>query len=147
MGTRTNSGCCVELSATRSGFLVADVQGDNVTFTERGNSQTYLLKRLARDQPELLDQIGRKVESRGDNVTSTELYSAGRRVSAAVAPRDTAMNNTTAAIAARLPPVPCRTVTAAGPRSCGALHQLQLQGQQLADAMTAAADAMDSDLF
>jgi hypothetical protein len=33
-------------------------KGDVVTFTERGNSQAYLLRRIARDQPELLDQIG-----------------------------------------------------------------------------------------
>ena len=122
------------------------MQGDNVTFTERGNSQTYLLKRLARDQPELLDQIGRKVESRGDNVTSTELYSAGRRVSAAVAPRDTAMNNTTAAIAARLADLQQRS-RATDEAAAADLQQLLRQGQQLADAMTAAADAMDSDLF
>ena len=32
-------------------------QGDNVTLS-KGNSQTYLLRRIARDQPQLLDQIG-----------------------------------------------------------------------------------------
>jgi hypothetical protein len=31
---------------------------DNVKATEGGNSQSYLLRRIARDQPELLDQIG-----------------------------------------------------------------------------------------
>jgi hypothetical protein len=31
---------------------------DNVKATEGGNSQAYLLRRIARDQPELLDQIG-----------------------------------------------------------------------------------------
>ena len=33
-------------------------RGDNVTSTGRGNGQSYLLRRIARDQPELLDQIG-----------------------------------------------------------------------------------------
>ena len=31
---------------------------DNVKATDGGNSQAYLLRRIARDQPELLDQIG-----------------------------------------------------------------------------------------
>ena len=31
---------------------------DNVTATDGGNSQAYLLRRIARDNPELLDQIG-----------------------------------------------------------------------------------------
>lgn len=31
---------------------------DNVKATEGGNCQSYLLRRIARDQPELLDQIG-----------------------------------------------------------------------------------------
>jgi hypothetical protein len=33
-------------------------RGDNITSTERGTSQTYLLRRIARDHPQLLDQIG-----------------------------------------------------------------------------------------
>jgi hypothetical protein len=33
-------------------------RGDNITSTERGTSQAYLLRRIARDQPQLLDQIG-----------------------------------------------------------------------------------------
>jgi hypothetical protein len=33
-------------------------KGDNVTFADRGNCASYLLRRIARDQPELLDQIG-----------------------------------------------------------------------------------------
>jgi hypothetical protein len=32
-------------------------KGDNVTFTERGNSQAYLLQRLARDAPETLERV------------------------------------------------------------------------------------------
>ena len=32
--------------------------GDNVSSSEHGNSQSYLLKRLARDRPEMLEQIG-----------------------------------------------------------------------------------------
>ena len=67
-------------------------------------------------------------------------------MSAAVAPRDNAMNNTTAAIAARLADLQQRS-RATDEAAAATLQQLQLQGQQLADAMTAAADAMDSDLF
>ena len=33
-------------------------RGDNITSTERGTSQSYLLRRIARDCPELLNQIG-----------------------------------------------------------------------------------------
>ena len=33
-------------------------RGDNVTSKDRGNAASYLLRRIARDQPELLDQIG-----------------------------------------------------------------------------------------
>ena len=65
-------------------------------------------------------------------------------MSAAVAPRDTAMNNTTAAIAARLADLQRRSV-ATDRAAAATLQQLQLQGQQLADAMTAAADAMKAD--
>jgi hypothetical protein len=36
----------------------AETKGDNITFKDRGTSQGYLLRRIARDQPELLDQIG-----------------------------------------------------------------------------------------
>ena len=36
----------------------AIAKGDNVTFTDRGNAASYLLRRIARDNPELLDQIG-----------------------------------------------------------------------------------------
>jgi len=32
-------------------------RGDNVTSTDRGNSQTYLLRRLARDAPEVLERL------------------------------------------------------------------------------------------
>lgn len=39
-------------------------RGDNVTSTERGNGQAYLLRRIARDQPQLLDQIGPGKEHR-----------------------------------------------------------------------------------
>jgi hypothetical protein len=56
------------------------------------------------------------------------------------------MNNTTAAIAARLADLQQRS-RATDEAAAATLQQLQLQGQQLADAMTAAADAMDSDLF
>ena len=52
-------------------------------------------------------------------------------MSAEVAPRDTAMHNKTAAIAARL----------------ADLQQLLRQGQQLADAMAAVADVMGADTF
>jgi len=34
-------------------------QGDNITLLERGTSQSYLLRRIARDCPELLNQIGK----------------------------------------------------------------------------------------
>ena len=66
--------------------------------------------------------------------------------SAAVAPRDTAMNNKTASLAARLADLQQRS-RATDEAAAATLQQLQLQGQQLADAMTAAADAMESDLF
>jgi hypothetical protein len=65
-------------------------------------------------------------------------------VSAAVAPRDTAMNNTTAALAARLADLQQRSRDT-DEAAAATLQQLQLQGQQLADAMTAAAEAMESD--
>jgi hypothetical protein len=74
----------------------------------------------------------------------TELYSAGRRVSAAVAPRDTAMNNTTAALAARLADLQQRSRDT-DEAAAADLQQLLRQGQQLADAMTAAAEAMEAD--
>lgn len=32
-------------------------RGDNVTSTERGNGQSYLLRRLARDAPEILERV------------------------------------------------------------------------------------------
>ena len=32
-------------------------KGDNVTFSRRGNSPTYLLKRLKRDRPDLADKV------------------------------------------------------------------------------------------
>lgn len=32
-------------------------RGDNVTSTERGNGQAYLLRRLARDAPEILERV------------------------------------------------------------------------------------------
>ena len=32
-------------------------RGDNVTSTERGNGQSYLLRRLARDAPEVLERV------------------------------------------------------------------------------------------
>ena len=82
-----------------------------------------------------------------------------RRASAAVAPRDTAMHNQTAAIpvatgsswrarlraeAARLADLQQRS-QATDAAAAGDLQQLLLQGQQLADAMTAAADAVDAD--
>lgn len=65
-------------------------------------------------------------------------------MSAAVAPRDTAMHNTTASLAARLADLQQRS-RATDKAAAATLQQLQLQGQQLADAMTAAADAMESD--
>lgn len=34
-----------------------EVKGDNITFNERGTSQAYLLRRLARDAPEILDRV------------------------------------------------------------------------------------------
>ena len=67
-------------------------------------------------------------------------------MSAAVAPRDTAMHNTTAALAARLADLQQRSL-ATDKAAAATLQQLQLQGHQLADAMAAAAEAMDSDLF
>ena len=69
-----------------------------------------------------------------------------RRVSAAVAPRDTAMHNKTAAIAARLADLQRRS-RATDEAAAADLQQLLRQGQQLADAMAAAAEAMDSDTF
>ena len=39
-------------------------RADNVRSTGFGNSQAYLLRRIARDQPELLDQIGPDKEFR-----------------------------------------------------------------------------------
>jgi len=56
------------------------------------------------------------------------------------------MHNKTAAIAARLADLQQRS-RATDKAAAATLQQLQHQGQQLADAMTAAADAMDSDLF
>ena len=35
-----------------------EVKGSDRTFTARGETQAYLLRRIARDRPELLDQIG-----------------------------------------------------------------------------------------
>jgi hypothetical protein len=54
------------------------------------------------------------------------------------------MHNKTAAIAARLADLQRRS-DATDRAAADALQQLQLQGQQLADAMTAAADAMEAD--
>jgi hypothetical protein len=56
------------------------------------------------------------------------------------------MHNKTAAIAARLADLQQRS-RATDEATSADLQQLLRQGQQLADAMTAAADAMDSDLF
>ena len=56
------------------------------------------------------------------------------------------MHNTTAALAARLADLQQRSL-ATDKAAAATLQQLQLQGQQLADAMAAAADAMDSDTF
>ena len=67
-------------------------------------------------------------------------------MSAAVAPRDTAMHNKTAAIAARLADLQRRS-RATDEAAAADLQQLLRQGQQLADAMTAAADAMGADTF
>jgi hypothetical protein len=53
------------------------------------------------------------------------------------------MHNKTAAIAARLADLQRRSRDS-DEAAAATLQQLQLQGQQLADAMTAAADAMDS---
>jgi hypothetical protein len=64
-------------------------------------------------------------------------------MSAAVAPRDNAMNNKTVSLAARLADLQQRS-QATDEAAAATLQQLQLQGQQLADAMAAAADAMDS---
>jgi hypothetical protein len=47
-------------------------KGDNVTITERGNGQTYLLRRIARDQPQLLDQIGPDKEFRSVRAAAIE---------------------------------------------------------------------------
>ena len=44
-------------------------------------------------------------------------------------------------------PAACRLVIGDRPDKAAAATLQQLQGQQLADAMTAAADAMDSDTF
>ncbi len=65
-------------------------------------------------------------------------------MSAAVAPRDTAMNNTTAALAARLADLQQRSRDT-DEAAAADLQQLLRQGQQLADAMTAAAEAMEAD--
>jgi len=56
------------------------------------------------------------------------------------------MNNTTAALAARLADLQQRS-RATDEAAAADLQQLLRQGQQLADAMKAAADAMDSDAF
>ena len=39
-------------------------KGSDRTYTTRGETQTYLLRRIARDQPQLLDQIGPGKEHR-----------------------------------------------------------------------------------
>jgi hypothetical protein len=52
------------------------------------------------------------------------------------------MNNTTASLAARLADLQRRSL-ATDKAAAATLQQLQRQGQQLADAMTAAADAME----
>ena len=67
-------------------------------------------------------------------------------MSAAVAPRDTAMHNQTAAIAARLADLQQRS-RATDEAAAADLQQLLRQGQQLADAMAAVADAMGADSF
>ena len=74
------------------------------------------------------------------------LPSLHRRVSAAVAPRDTAMHNKTAAIAARLADLQRRS-RATDAAAAADLQQLLRQGQQLADAMAAVAEAMNYDTF
>ena len=56
------------------------------------------------------------------------------------------MHNKTAAIAARLADLQQRS-RATDEAAAADLQQLLRQGQQLADAMAAAADAMDSDTF
>jgi len=56
------------------------------------------------------------------------------------------MHNKTAALAARLADLQQRSL-ATDKAAAATLQQLHLQGQQLADAMTAAAEAMDSDTF
>ena len=63
-------------------------------------------------------------------------------MSAAAAPRDIAMTNTTATLAARLADLQQRS-RATDQAAATTLQQLLLQGQQLADAMAAAADAME----
>ena len=63
-------------------------------------------------------------------------------MSAAAAPRDTAMHNTTASWAARLADLQQRS-RATDAAAAATLQQLLLQGQQLAAAMAAVADAMD----
>ena len=67
-------------------------------------------------------------------------------MSAAVAPRDTAMHNKTAAIAARLADLQQRS-RATDAAAAADLQQLLRQGQQLADAMAAVAEAMNYDTF
>ena len=67
-------------------------------------------------------------------------------MSAAVAPRDTAMHNKTAAIAARLADLQRRS-RATDAAAAADLQQLLRQGQQLADAMAAVADVMGADTF
>ena len=67
-------------------------------------------------------------------------------MSAAVAPRDTAMHNQTAAIAARLADLQQRS-RATDEAAAADLQQLLRQGQQLADAMAAVAEVMGADTF
>ena len=88
------------------------------------------------------------------------LLCCGRRVSAAAAPRDTAMHNITASaldgksevdfvfenrsatLAARLADLQQRSL-ASDRAAAATLQQLLVQGREVADAMAAAADAMD----
>ena len=67
-------------------------------------------------------------------------------MSAAVAPRDTALHNKTAAIAARLADLQQRS-RATDAAAAADLQQLLRQGQQLADAMAAVAEVMGADTF
>jgi hypothetical protein len=48
-------------------------RGDNVTPLDRGNSQTYLLRRLARDAPEVLERLEQIEAAHGNHAADAPL--------------------------------------------------------------------------